>query len=143
MPFVTGADVQSAKTRLNPSFIQTNAAITSCSNAPKASVTAWTQFFSSWQSFFAEDENTVSHELSAGGRMDMTEQYGKDLLAWQNLLPTWNCNQPGPKVTPTTNQTPPIIGYGKEAAQSEIGVLEAVALVGVIGIIGYVVVTKG
>jgi hypothetical protein len=140
MPFVTGADVQNAKNRLAPSFVATNLAVHQCSSAPPGSTQAWDVFNGSWLLFLNDDETSIWNNLSAGGRADLAEQYGKDLLAWQNQILTWKCPLLAPPVVPSPYQPPPLIGEAKNAAKPAADVLGALTLFAGVLLVGYVAV---
>jgi hypothetical protein len=140
MPFVTGSDVQAMKDRLNPSFVATHAAVHACAGAPPASVLAWDVFFASWNAFLHVDETAWLNQLGAGGRADLTEQYGKDLVGWQAQIQGWRCQLLAPPVVPSPHQTPPVIAEAATIAKPTVDVLNSIALVAGVLLLGYVAV---
>jgi hypothetical protein len=139
MPFVTGSDVQAAKNRLHPSFVATNSAVHECTTAPPASKLAWDVFYGSWEIFFRDDETTILNQLSAGGRADLAEQYGKDLLAWQNQILTWRCPLLSPPVSPTSNQPLPVLQQA-QGLKPATDLVQSIAILGGVLLLGYVAV---
>lgn len=138
MPFVTGGDVQVAKNRLAPSFVATNAAVHECASAPPGSVVAWDVFFASWNLFLADDETTILNELGAGGRADLTEQFGKDLAAWQGQVASWKCPLLAPPVVPSPYQPPPLLQ--NDALKPATDLVGAFAILAGVLLVGYVAV---
>jgi hypothetical protein len=143
MPFVTGSDVQALKDRLAPSFVSTGAAVHACAAAPPGSVAAWDAFHHAFVSFLQEDETTIAHEFGAGGRADLAEQYGKDLRDWQTQVTSWKCALYSPPVTPQTWQPPPLAHTAAELAAPATTLVQSLAVLAGIVLVGYVAVAYG
>ncbi len=80
--FVTASDVEAKKRSLKPKGDAIDALVVKCVSLAPATRAAWDSFFADWRQWLATDAGfwTAAHD------MDRTEQYERELAAWNKKI---------------------------------------------------------
>ncbi len=116
------SDVRELKDALNPSVQALDADVRACAALDDGTRAAWKTFKDAWDKWFAADESF----WRSGQQMDRTEQYAKEIRAWQDKIAGSRCRMSAPPIDPNK---PSLFGGAGAGGDLE-GTIKTVAIAG-------------